>query len=58
MDDTDETRPERPDSSGPNVRPRDTTIAQTGECLPDDSGKPVQFETAEANVSRTAFAML
>ena len=27
-------------STGPNARPKDETIAQTGEGLPDDSGGP------------------
>lgn len=43
-----EERNERPDSVGPNARPRDTTIAQTGEGIPDDSGKPVQVDEDEA----------
>lgn len=41
-------REERSDSTGPNARPRDTTIAQTGEGIPDDSGRPVQVDEAEA----------
>lgn len=41
-------REERPDSTGPNARPRDDTIAQTGEGIPDDSGRPVQVDEAEA----------
>lgn len=41
-------REERPDSTGPNARPRDTTIGQTGEGIPDDSGRPVQVDEAEA----------
>lgn len=48
MGETDETGPEKPDSTGPNARPRDTTIAQTGEGIPDDSGKPIQVTEAEA----------
>lgn len=40
--------PEKPDSTGTNSRPRDTTIAQTGEGIPDDGGKPVQVDEAEA----------
>lgn len=39
---------ERPDSTGPNARPRDTTIGQTGEGIPDDSVQPVQVDEAEA----------
>ncbi|HEV2543846.1 MAG TPA: hypothetical protein VGU70_13900 [Methylobacterium sp.] len=41
-------REERPDSTGPNARPRDTTIGQTGEGIPDDSGQPVRVDEAEA----------
>jgi hypothetical protein len=47
-DDDRQAREERPDSTGPNARPRDTTIAQTGEGIPDDSGRPVQVDEAEA----------
>lgn len=38
----------KPDSTGTNSRPRDTTIAQTGEGIPDDSASPVQVDEAEA----------
>lgn len=38
----------RPDSTGPNARPREDTIAQTGEGIPDDSGRPVQVDEREA----------
>ncbi|MHC2103526.1 hypothetical protein [Methylobacterium sp. CM6246] len=38
----------KPDSTGPNARPRKSTIAQTGEGIPDDSGRPVQVDEAEA----------
>lgn len=41
-------REERPDSTGPNARPHDTTIGQTGEGIPDDSGQPVQVDEDEA----------
>ncbi|PXW65421.1 hypothetical protein [Methylobacterium sp. B4] len=41
-------RDERPDSTGPNARPRNDTIAQTGEGIPDDSGRPVQVDEEEA----------
>lgn len=41
-------REERPDSTGPNSRPCPTTIAQTGEGIPDDSGRPAQVGEAEA----------
>ncbi|MDB5646347.1 hypothetical protein [Methylobacterium sp.] len=40
--------PEKPDSTGTNSRPRDTTIAQTGEGIPDDSAYPVQVDEEEA----------
>ena len=39
---------DKPDSTGPNARPRDTTIAQTGEGIPDDSGRPVEVDDREA----------
>ncbi|GEP07535.1 hypothetical protein [Methylobacterium oxalidis] len=38
----------KPDSTGTNARPRDATIAQTGEGIPDDSGRPVYVDEAEA----------
>lgn len=47
-DDDRQPRAERPDSTGTNSRPRDTTIGQTGEGIPDDSGRPVQVDEAEA----------
>lgn len=34
--------------SGANDRPKDGTIAQTGEGLPDDSSKPVDIDDEEA----------
>jgi len=34
-------------STGPNARPRDTTIAQTGEGLPDDTSSPIEVDEAE-----------
>lgn len=42
-------------STGPNARPRDETIAQTGEGLPDDSGRPPEDtpEVDEAAVQRS-----
>lgn len=43
-----ETREERPDSTGTNSRPRDTTIGQTGEGIPDDGGRPVSVDETEA----------
>ena len=39
---------DKPDSTGPNSRPRETTIAQTGEGIPDDSGRPIELDEAEA----------
>jgi hypothetical protein len=35
-------------STGTNDRPKDETIAQTGEGLPDDSSQPVDIEESEA----------
>lgn len=46
--DDEKRREERPDSTGPNARPRDETIGQTGEGIPDDSGRPVQVDEEEA----------
>ncbi|KQQ25948.1 MAG: hypothetical protein EOP01_08730 [Propionibacteriaceae bacterium] len=46
--DTNAPSSEKPDSTGPNSRPRDTTIAQTGEGIPDDSGRPVEIDDKEA----------
>ena len=42
-------------SIGPNARPRDETIAQTGEDLPDDTGGPPKDarEVDEAAVRRS-----
>ena len=34
-------------STGTNDRPRDATIAQTGEGLPDDSGRPVEVDEGQ-----------
>jgi len=34
-------------STGPNARPRDATVSQTGEGLPDDSSRPVEVDDAE-----------
>jgi hypothetical protein len=39
---------EPPISDGQSGRPRDETIAQTGRGLPNDTGKPVQVDEAEA----------
>lgn len=35
-------------TDGLNDRPKDTTIAQTGAGLPDDTGKPLEIDEAEA----------
>ncbi|WP_162596281.1 hypothetical protein [Methylobacterium sp. 17Sr1-1] len=35
-------------SNGPNARPRDETIAQTGPGLPNDSSSPVAVDEEEA----------
>jgi hypothetical protein len=34
-------------SNGPNARPRDASIAQTGEGLPNDSSRPVEVSEEE-----------
>ena len=44
----DERTPGKPDSNGPNSRPRDATIGQTGAGVPDDSSKQVEVDEAEA----------
>jgi hypothetical protein len=38
---------EKVDSTGPNSRPRDETIGQTGSGIPDDSGAPIEIDPAE-----------
>ncbi|WP_102958052.1 hypothetical protein [Mangrovicella endophytica] len=35
-------------STGPNARPRNETISQTGPGLPDDSSQAVEVDEAEA----------
>lgn len=35
-------------STGTNDRPKDETISQTGEGLPDDSSQPVDIDESEA----------
>ena len=35
-------------SNGPNARPRDATIAQTGPGLPNDTSRPVEIDEGEA----------
>ncbi len=37
----------KPDSTGPNSRPRDDTIAQTGPGIPDDASSPVEVTPEE-----------
>ena len=37
----------KPDSTGPNARPRDETIAQTGPGIPDDTSAPVEITPEE-----------
>ncbi|MCJ2019471.1 MULTISPECIES: hypothetical protein [unclassified Methylobacterium] len=39
---------EPPISDGQSGRPRDETIAQTGPGLPNDTGRPVEVDEAEA----------
>ncbi|AWN47705.1 hypothetical protein DK419_16430 [Methylobacterium terrae] len=43
-----DTRRETKISNGPNARPRDETIAQTGPGLPNDSSAPVEIDEEEA----------
>lgn len=46
-------------STGPNARPKDETIAQTGEGLPDDSGGvPQDVEEAEVKAARRSLDRL
>ncbi|TNC13493.1 hypothetical protein FF100_11925 [Methylobacterium terricola] len=35
-------------SNGPNARPRNETIAQTGPGLPNDTSSPVEIDEEEA----------
>ena len=37
-----------PISDGQSGRPRDETIGQTGRGLPNDTGRPVEIDEAEA----------
>jgi len=39
-------------TTGANDRPKDETIAQTGDGLPDDSSKPVEVDEAEVEKAR------
>ena len=45
MDDPDKSR--RVESNGPNSRPRDETISQTGPGLPNDSSSIVEVDSEE-----------
>ena len=40
-------QPRKPDSTGPNSRPRNDPITQTGPGFPDDSSTPVEVDPAE-----------
>lgn len=46
--DADDTNGAKPDSNGPNSRPRNDTIGQSGAGIPDDSSRPVEIDEAEA----------
>ncbi|GJD96744.1 hypothetical protein [Methylobacterium iners] len=48
MDDEKRDAPAKPDSTDPNSRPREESIAQSEAGLPDDSGKPVDIDEGEA----------
>jgi len=39
-------------TNGLNDRPKDTTIAQTGEGIPDDSGSPIEISDEEVEAVR------
>ena len=41
------TQDRKPDSTGPNSRPRNESINQTGPGFPDDSSEPVVVDPAE-----------
>lgn len=46
-------------STGPNARPKDATIAQTGEGLPDDSaGLPEGAENVDEEKARASLDRL
>jgi hypothetical protein len=36
-------------STGPNARPKDETIAPTGQGLPNDSSRPVEIDEREVD---------
>ena len=39
--------PTEPISDGPNARPRDESIAQSAEGLPNDTSKPIEVDALE-----------
>lgn len=45
--DEDGAQPDAAISDGPNARPRDETISQTGPGLPDDTSQPVEITPEE-----------
>jgi hypothetical protein len=45
--DPDDADSKRPISNGPNARPRDEPIGQTGPGLPNDSSRPVEVDPDE-----------
>jgi hypothetical protein len=49
---------EKPDSTGPNARPRDETIAQTGPGIPDDTSAQVEISPEEEkNIEKSIRSM-
>lgn len=42
-------------TDGPNDRPKDSTIAQSGPGLPDDSGQPVEATDQDSERVRAKF---
>ena len=48
----------KPDSAGPNSRPRDETIAQTGPGIPDDTSSQVEITPEEEkNIEKSIRSM-
>ncbi len=48
----------KPDSTGPNARPRDETIAQTGPGIPDDTSAQVEISPEEEkNIEKSIRSM-
>jgi hypothetical protein len=43
-------------SDGPNDRPKDTTIAQSGPGIPDDAGRPI--EASDEEIARVRHKMV